>query len=67
MSISGLKFIFWKFTRFESKQLSNLQDFKYHKKIYFKINPETVLIPSINDIHDDHKIIFKQQSFNEKQ
>ena len=29
------------------------------KKYLIKINPEIVLIPSINDIHDDHKIIFK--------
>ncbi|MDC0402635.1 PIG-L family deacetylase [Candidatus Pelagibacter sp.] len=29
------------------------------KKYLININPEIVLIPSANDIHDDHKIIFK--------
>lgn len=29
------------------------------KNYFVKINPETVIIPSVNDIHDDHKIIFK--------
>ncbi len=35
-------------------KISNIIE-KYVKKI----NPETILIPSPNDIHDDHKIIFK--------
>jgi N-acetylglucosamine malate deacetylase 1 len=35
-------------------KISNIID-----KYIAKINPEVVLIPSGNDIHDDHKIIFK--------
>ena len=40
------------------------------KKYIIKINPETILIPSPNDIHEDHKIIFKaakvSMRFNKK-
>ena len=60
MSISGLKILF-----FENLPALNLNNYPIYKisniirKYILKINPETVLIPSINDIHDDHKIIFK--------
>ncbi len=46
-------------------KIANIID-KYMKKI----NPEVTLIPSPNDIHDDHKIIFKASKvsmrFNKK-
>ena len=35
-------------------KITNIID-KYIKEV----NPEIVLIPSLNDIHDDHKIVFK--------
>ena len=50
---------------FENLPALNLNNYPIYKisniirKYILKINPETVLIPSINDIHDDHKIIFK--------
>lgn len=50
---------------FENLPALVLNNFKFYKitlildKYLSKINPEIVLIPSSNDIHDDHKIIFK--------
>ncbi|WP_435116909.1 PIG-L deacetylase family protein [Candidatus Pelagibacter bacterium nBUS_49] len=41
-------------TNYPIYKISNIID-NYIKKI----NPEVILIPSIYDIHDDHKIIFK--------
>ena len=50
---------------FENLPAINLNNYPVYKitniidKYIGDINPEIVLIPSINDIHDDHKIIFK--------
>ena len=50
---------------FENLPALNLNNYPIYKisniiSKYIKIiNPETILIPSANDIHDDHKIIFK--------
>jgi|TARA_B100000767_G_scaffold172622_1_gene161644 N-acetylglucosamine malate deacetylase 1 len=50
---------------FENLPAINLNNYPVYKitniidKYIRDINPEIVLIPSINDIHDDHKIIFK--------
>ena len=50
---------------FENLPGLNLNNYPLYKitriidKYITDINPEIVLIPSINDIHDDHKIIFK--------
>lgn len=50
---------------FENLPALNLNNYPMYKisniisKYIKKINPEIVLIPSANDIHDDHKIIFK--------
>ena len=50
---------------FENLPAINLNNFPVYKitdlisKYLENIKPEIVLIPSINDIHDDHKIIFK--------
>ena len=50
---------------FENLPALNLNNYPFYKitniidKYIKDINPEIVLIPSINDIHDDHKIIFK--------
>ena len=50
---------------FENLQAINLNNYPVYKisniidKYIAKINPEIVFIPSKNDIHDDHKIIFK--------
>ena len=50
---------------FENLPGLNLNNYPFYKitnliqKYIYQINPEIVLIPSINDIHDDHKIIFK--------
>jgi len=50
---------------FEDLPALNLNNYPFYKItnliLYYitKINPEIVLIPSENDIHDDHKIIFK--------
>lgn len=50
---------------FENLPGLNLNSYPLYKitmiidKYITDINPEIVLIPSINDIHDDHKIIFK--------
>jgi LmbE family N-acetylglucosaminyl deacetylase len=50
---------------FENLPALNLSSYPTYKitniinKYIFKINPEIVLIPSANDIHDDHKIVFK--------
>ena len=50
---------------FENLPAINLNNYPVYKitniidKYIRDINPEIVLIPSINDIHDDHKIIFR--------
>jgi len=50
---------------FENLPAINLNNYPFYKitnvieKYIEKINPEIVLIPSSNDIHEDHKIIFK--------
>jgi len=50
---------------FENLPAINLNNYPTYKitniidKYILDINPEIVLIPSPNDIHDDHKIIFK--------
>lgn len=50
---------------FENLPAINLNNYPIYKianiidKYIKNINPEIVLIPSANDIHDDHKIIFK--------
>tara|TARA_Y100000389_G_scaffold168042_1_gene173523 strand:+ start:25861 stop:26535 length:675 start_codon:yes stop_codon:yes gene_type:complete len=50
---------------FENLPGLNLNSYPLYKitmiidKYITDINPEIVLMPSINDIHDDHKIIFK--------
>ena len=50
---------------FENLPALNLNNYPIYKisniisKYITNINPEIVLIPSVNDIHDDHKIIFQ--------
>ena len=50
---------------FENLPALNLSNYPIYKianiinKYILEVNPEIVLIPSANDIHDDHKIIFK--------
>ena len=50
---------------FENLPAINLNNYPVYKismiinKYINDINPEIILIPSANDIHDDHKIIFK--------
>ena len=50
---------------FENLPAINLNNYPIYKisdtinKYILNINPEIILIPSANDIHDDHKIIFK--------
>ncbi len=50
---------------FENLPALNLNNYPIYKisdiinKYIVNINPEIVLIPSVNDIHDDHKIIFQ--------
>tara|TARA_B100000787_G_C16197283_1_gene301858 strand:- start:729 stop:1403 length:675 start_codon:yes stop_codon:yes gene_type:complete len=50
---------------FENLPALNLNNYPLYKitniidKHIADINPEVILIPSTNDIHDDHKIIFK--------
>ena len=50
---------------FENFPAVNLNNYPFYKitniisKYIDDIDPEIVLIPSKNDIHDDHKIIFK--------
>ena len=50
---------------FENLPAINLNNYPIYKisntinKYIVNINPEIILIPSANDIHDDHKIIFK--------
>ena len=50
---------------FENLPALNLSNYPIYKisniinKYILDIDPEIVLIPSVNDIHDDHKIIFK--------
>ena len=50
---------------FENLPALNLTNYPIYKisnlinKYIIKIKPEIILIPSSNDIHDDHKIIFK--------
>lgn len=61
---------------FENLPALNLSSYPIYKisniinKYLIDIDPEIVLIPSLNDIHDDHKIIFKaakiSMRFNKK-
>ena len=50
---------------FENLPALNLSNYPIYKitniinKYVNNVNPEIALIPSVNDIHDDHKIIFK--------
>tara|TARA_B110000967_G_C18861651_1_gene550308 strand:- start:564 stop:1238 length:675 start_codon:yes stop_codon:yes gene_type:complete len=50
---------------FENLPAINLNNYPIYKiakiidKYIININPEIILIPSANDIHEDHKIIFK--------
>ncbi len=50
---------------FENLPALNLNNYPLYKitrvidNFISKINPETILIPSASDIHEDHKIIFK--------
>ena len=50
---------------FENLPAVNLNNYPFYKitniidKYISNIDPEIILIPSANDIHDDHKIIFK--------
>ena len=50
---------------FEDLPAVNLNNYPFYKitsvinKYISEINPEILLIPSNNDLHDDHKIIFK--------
>jgi len=50
---------------FESLPALSLSNYPFYKitniidKYIIDINPEIILIPSANDIHEDHKIIFK--------
>ena len=50
---------------FENLPAVNLNNYPIYKitniidKYLKEVNPEIVLIPSTNDIHDDHKIVFK--------
>ncbi len=50
---------------FENLPAVNLNNYPFYKitniidKYIKEVNPEIVLIPSGNDIHDDHKLIFK--------
>ena len=59
------KFIDTKKLSFEDLPALNLNNYPIYKisniisKYISDINPEIVLIPSANDINDDHKIIFK--------
>ena len=62
---SANNFIGTKKLFFENLPAINLNNFPVYKitdlisRYLENIKPEIVLIPSINDIHDDHKIIFK--------
>jgi LmbE family N-acetylglucosaminyl deacetylase len=59
------KFIGTKKLFFENLPALNLSNYPIYKitniinKYVKSINPEIVLVPSANDIHDDHKIIFR--------
>lgn len=59
------KFIGTKKLFFENLPAINLNNYPLYKiiniidKYILNINPEIVLIPSANDIHNDHKIVFK--------
>ncbi len=59
------KFIGTKKLYFENLPALNLINYPIYKitniinKYIIDTNPEIILIPSANDIHDDHKIIFK--------
>ena len=59
------KFIGTKKLFFENLPALNLNNYPIYQisnlinKYIMKIKPEIILIPSSNDIHDDHKIIFK--------
>ena len=56
---------------FENLPALNLNNYPIYKitnvinKYVDDINPEIILIPSSNDIHDDHKIIFKAAKFQQ--
>lgn len=64
-SIKANRLIGTKKLFFEDLPALNLCNFPLYKisniisKYLKKINPEIVLLPSFNDIHEDHKIIFK--------
>jgi LmbE family N-acetylglucosaminyl deacetylase len=64
-SINANNFIGTKKLFFENLPALNLSNYPIYKianiinKYIAEINPEIVLIPSGNDINDDHKIIFK--------
>lgn len=59
------KFIGTKKLFFEDLPAVNLNNYPFYKitsvinKYISEVNPEILLIPSNNDLHDDHKIIFK--------
>ncbi len=59
------KFIGTKKLFFEDLPAVNLNNYPFYKitsvinKYVSEVNPEILLIPSNNDLHDDHKIIFK--------
>ena len=64
-SINANNFIGTKKLLFENLPALNLANYPIYKianiisKHIMNINPEIILIPSANDIHDDHKIVFK--------
>ena len=64
-SINANNFIETKKLLFENLPALNLANYPIYKianiisKHIMNINPEIILIPSANDIHDDHKIVFK--------
>ncbi len=64
-SINANNFIGTKKLFFENLPALNLTNYPTYKianiisKHIMNINPEIILIPSANDIHDDHKIVFK--------
>ena len=67
---SANKFIGTKKIFFENLPAINLNNFPVYKitdlisRYLENIKPEIVLIPSINDIHDDHKIILSLLKFH---
>ena len=64
-AITANNFVGTKRLFFENLPAINLNNYPVYKitniidKYMAEINPEVVLMPSANDIHDDHKIIFK--------